>query len=154
MGNFSVRRAFHTGITVGDLDWSIGYFCSVLGYELLDKAPRDPKNQSFVSGVPGAQVTIAYIRGHGHELELLEFGGPDDRTAYRPRMVDVGHFHVCLVVDDVEAAVAASLAHDPRVKTVSPRPLVVDQGPNKGNSIQFVCLPDGLHIEFTTRRNE
>ena len=34
------------------------------------------------------------------------------------------------------------------------RPRMVDQGPNKGNKIQFVVLPDGVHIEFTTRVNE
>ena len=26
--------------------------------------------------------------------------------------------------------------------------------PNKGNKIQFVVLPDGVHLEFTTRVND
>ncbi|MDP1989654.1 MAG: hypothetical protein Q8K00_01425 [Syntrophales bacterium] len=26
--------------------------------------------------------------------------------------------------------------------------------PNKSNTIQFVVLPDGVHLEFTTRINE
>ncbi|MEI7673669.1 MAG: glyoxalase/bleomycin resistance/dioxygenase family protein, partial [Deltaproteobacteria bacterium] len=67
---------------------------------------------------------------------------------------DMGHFHVSFVVDDVDAVVAACIKYDDRIRTLSPRPLFVDQGPNKGNQIQFVVLPDGVHLEFTTRVNE
>ena len=48
----------------------------------------------------------------------------------------------------------------PRAKntTIASEPVAasmeVDQGPNKGNKIQFVVLPDGVHLEFTTRINE
>ena len=92
--------------------------------------------------------------GAGHSLELQEYSGPADRQEYRPRMVDMGHFHLSYVVDDVDAVVAACKKYDPRIRTLSPSPLVVDQGPNKGNKIQFVVLPDGVHVEFTTRINE
>lgn len=154
MNNFTVRRTFHTGICVADLDWSVAFFTKVLGYKLINRAPRDPRNQSFISGVEGAKVEIAYISGHGHGLELLCHSGPEDRVHYRPRMVDVGHFHICLVVDDVEAAVAACQAFDERITPLSPVPKLVDQGPNKGNSIQFITLPDGVILEFTTRVND
>jgi catechol 2,3-dioxygenase-like lactoylglutathione lyase family enzyme len=154
MTDYTIRRTFHTGFCVGDLDWTIGFFQKVLGFTLLDKAPRDPRNQSFVTGVPGAQVMIAYMDGAGHPLELQEYSGPEDRQKHRPRMVDVGHFHLSYVVDDVDAVVAACRRYDDRIRTLSPRPLEVDQGPNKGNKIQFVVLPDGIHIEFTTRVNE
>lgn len=154
MPDFTVRRTFHTGICVADLDWSTAFFRDVLGYEIVNRAPRDPANQSFISGVPGANVEIAYVKGHGHGLELLCYSGPDDRKTYKHRMVDVGHFHLCLVVDDVEAVVAACKAYDDRITTLSPTPMVVDQGPNKGNTIQFVALPDGVTLEFTTRLND
>ena len=154
MAKFTVKRAFHTGICVSDIDWTIMFFEQVLGFKLIDKGPRDTKNESFISGVPGAQVMMAYMDCMGSSLELMEFCGPDDREIYRPRMVDVGHFHIAYVVDDVDAAVAACRAFDSRVTPLSPHPMEVDQGPNKGNRIQFVVLPDGLHIEFTTRVNE
>jgi catechol 2,3-dioxygenase-like lactoylglutathione lyase family enzyme len=123
----TIKRTFHTGFCVGDLDWTIGFFQQVLGFTLIDKAPRDSRNQSFVTGVPGAQVMIAYMDGAGHSLD---------------------------VVDDVDEVVAACRRYDDRIRTLSPRPLEVDQGPNKGNKIQFVVLPDGVHIEFTTRVND
>lgn len=154
MADYTVKRTFHTGLTVADLDWTIGFFQQVLGFELMDKAPRDPKNQSFITGVPGAEVMIAYMQCPGHQLEIFQYSGPEGRATHRPRMVDVGHYHVSFVVDDVEAVVAACKSHDSRIRALSETPLVVDQGPNKGNSIQFVVLPDGVHIEFTTRINE
>lgn len=154
MSDFTIRRTFHTGVCVADLDWTAAFLTEVLGYELIDRAPRDPRNQSFITGVPGAKVEIAYVQGHGHGLELLCYSGPDDRSHYKPRMVDVGHFHLCLVVDNVEAAVAASRRFDARITTLSPTPMEVDQGPNKGNKIQFIVLPDGMMIEFTTRVND
>ena len=153
MTSYTIKRTFHTGLCVGNLDWSIDFFQQVLGFKLVDKAPRDTRNQSFITGVEGAQVMIAYMDCAGHSLELMEYSGPDDRQHYRPRMVDMGHFHLSYVVDDVDAVVAACRAYDSRIRTLSPTPMEVDQGPNKGNKIQFVMLPDGLHVEFTTRLN-
>ena len=143
--SYTIKRTFHTGFCVGDLDWTIGFFQQVLGFKLVNKAPRDPRNQSFLTGVPVAQVMVAYMDCAGHSLELQD---------YRPRMVDVGHFHLSYVVDDVAAVVSACKKYDARIRTLSPDLMVVDQGPNKGNKIQFVVLPDGVHIEFTTRANE
>lgn len=152
--SFTIKRTFHTGFCVGDLDWTIEFFQKVLKFTLMDKAPRDPRNQSFVTGTPGAEVMVAYMECAGHQVEMQAYSGPADRTAYRPRMVDVGHFHLSFVVDDVDAVVTACKAYDRRIRSLSPSPLIVDQGPNKGNKIQFIVLPDGVHIEFTTRVNE
>jgi catechol 2,3-dioxygenase-like lactoylglutathione lyase family enzyme len=153
MNGFKVIDTFHTGICVEDLDFNIGFFTQVLGYGLIDRAPRDPKNQSFITGVPGAEVEVAYLQGPGHRVELLCYSGPADRKSYQPRMVDAGHFHLALVVDDVEAAAARSMAYDQRITTLSPTYMEVDQGPNKGNRIIFIKLPGGLIIEFTTQKS-
>lgn len=152
--DLKVIRTFHTGITCQDLDYTIGFFRDVLGFELIDRSPRKPENQAFVSGVPGADVEIAYMRRPDYNVELLQFKGPEGREHYRPRMVDIGHFHVSMVVNDVDAAVARAKAYDPEIVTLSPRPLEVDNGPNKGNRIIFVKLRDGQLIEFTTRKGE
>lgn len=152
MANFEVLKTFHTGICVGDLDFSVGFFCDVLGFELINRAPRAPENTAFITNVPGADVEIAYVSGPGHNLELLCYSGPADRKSYKPRMVDSGHFHLCLVIDDIEAAIADSLAYDDRITTLSPTYMVVDQGPNAGNKIIFIVLPDGVMIELTTQK--
>lgn len=152
MTAYHVMRTFHTGLCVEDLDWSIGFFRDVLGFELLDKAPRDSRNQSFITGVSGADVIIAYMDCPGHSLELMQYTGPVGKESFYPRMVDVGHFHLSYVVDNVEEIVTACLEYDPRIRTLAPKPMEVDRGPNRGNKIQFVVLPDGVHIEFTTQK--
>jgi glyoxylase I family protein len=147
MGIVKVYETNHTGITVQDLDYSIGFFTEVLGYELISpRAPRGIKNQEAVTGVKGAAVEIAYIRAGGHSLELLQYNGPADRAIYKPRCVDVGHWHLSINVDDVDAATQAALDHG---STKIGDQITVDAGPNKGNKIQYVALKDGLILELT-----
>jgi hypothetical protein len=32
MSGYTIKRTFHTGFCVGDLDWTIGFFQQVLGF--------------------------------------------------------------------------------------------------------------------------
>ena len=146
MADFKVTATNHTGFTVADLDKTVAYFEEVLGYEVLSKAPRAIKNQQRVTGVPGADVRVAYILKAGHVLELQEYRGPEGRDHVRPRIVDVGSAHIAVDVDDLDAAVAASEPHG-----VIPfgEIITVDQGPNTGNRIVYVRFPDdGMVVEF------
>ena len=153
MEPIEVKKYYHTGIVVADVDWTVSFLRDVLGFELLDKSPREPKNQEFVTGVKDIEVLIAYMRIHDQLFEISQYGGRAELKHFRPRMVDVGHYHLCLMVDDVELAVKKCLAYDARITTLSPTPLVVDSGPNKGNMVIVVALPDGMMIEFTNTRN-
>lgn len=152
MGRIEVKKYYHTGIVVADVDWTVKFLSDTLGFEFLDKSSREPKNQEFVTGVTGIEVVIAYMRLHDQLFEISQYGGRAELEHYRPRMVDVGHYHLCLMVDDVELAVKRCLAYDDRITTLSPTPLVVDSGPNKGNRVIVVVLPDGMMIEFTNTR--
>ena len=152
MSNFTVIGYYHTGVCVADVDWTVGFFQNVLGFEFLDKSPRDPENQAFVTGVKDIEVSIAYMKCRDQLFEFMEYGGTAKLSHYRPRMVDAGHFHFCLMVDDVDAAVESCKSYDDRITTLSPTPLVVDSGPNKGNKVILVVLPDGMMIEFTNAR--
>lgn len=152
MGHVEVNKYYHTGIVVADVDWTVKFLSDILGFEFLDKSSREPKNQEFVTGVTGIEVVIAYMRIHDQLFEISQYGGSAEFEHHRPRMVDVGHYHLCLMVDDVEMAVRKCLAYDDRITTLSPAPLVVDSGPNKGNKVIVVVLPDGMMIEFTNTR--
>ena len=151
MAQLEIRDTFHTGLTVADLDSTLDFLCGGLGYELMSRAPRNPRNQSRVTGVPDAEVEVAYVRGHGHELEILEYKGPADRKTYEPRPCDAGHWHLCLVVNDIEAALEMAKKHGLGLGTREV--ITVDRGPNKGNEIFYADIPGGFTIEFTTRKN-
>ena len=72
--------------------------------------------------------------------------GPADRTIYKPRCVDVGHWHLSINVEDIDKTTQAALD---RGCTKVGEQITVDAGPNKGNKIQYVALKDGLILELT-----
>lgn len=145
MPGFKVLSTNHTSFTVSDLDRSVAFFRDVLGFKVTSKAPRAVAFAEKVTGVPGAELMVAYVQGPGHRLELIQYLAPEDRGAVRSRPCDTGFAHVAYDVDDIEAAIAAAAAHD--VKPIHP-PAVVDAGPNKGGRVAYLRDPDGVTIEF------
>ena len=145
MPDFQILSTNHTSFTVSNLDTTVAYFRDALGFEVTSKAPRDPKRITAITGIQGAEVMIAYVRGAGHSIELIEYSGPSDRTLVRPRPCDVGFTHLAYDVDDIDAAIDASAQHG-----VFPigSVVVIDQGPNKGGKVAYLRDTDGITIEF------
>lgn len=154
MKDFSVVKTVHMGMVVGELEWTVPFFRDVFGFELIDTSPRDVKNQSFITGVEGAQATISYMQSPGLLLEIVQYTNPPDRIHHRPKMVEVGHYHICLLVDDIDAAVTACLAYDGRISFLSSSPMEVDKGPNRGNKVIVMRLPDGVMVELISHPEE
>ena len=110
MPNFNVLATNHTSFTVSNLDRTVAFFRDALGFDVTSKAPRNPSLIERITGVEGANVMIAYVRGSGHSLELIEYSGPDDRSSVYPRPCDVGFAHVAYDVDDIDAAIAGFIS--------------------------------------------
>jgi catechol 2,3-dioxygenase-like lactoylglutathione lyase family enzyme len=145
MADFKVHGFNHTSFTVGSLDRAIPFFRDLLGFELISRAPRSHKLIEQMTSIPGADVEIAFVRGPGHTIELIEYTAPPDRTASKARLCDAGAAHIALDVDQVHAAVAASLAYDYRpVGEI----IVIDDGPNRGRQVVYLKGPDGIVVEF------
>lgn len=135
----------HTSFTVRSLDRTLAFFRDALGFEVTSRAPRDPEVIEGITGVPGARVEIAYARGAGHAIELIEYSGPADRTVLKPRPCDIGFAHLAFDVADVDEAVAAAAPHG--FAPIRP-PYRVDKGPNAGGRAVYLRDPDGIAIEF------
>jgi catechol 2,3-dioxygenase-like lactoylglutathione lyase family enzyme len=143
--SFRVLGTNHTSFTVSNLERSVGFFRDCLGFELVSKAPRDPALVSRITGVEGADTVIAYLKGPGHSLELIEYRAPASKGAVKARPCDTGFAHVAFNVDDAAAAVAAVQRYG--VRPIAP-PVTIDQGPNKGRKVVYVRDWDGVTIEF------
>ncbi len=145
MTGFTILRTNHTGIIVSDLDRSIAFFCDALGFTVTSRAPRDPALIRSITGVEGADVEIAYIRGPDHSLELIQYLAPADKGQVTARQCDTGLFHIAFDVDNIDAAVD-------RVAEFGVRPVgqvtVIDKGPNAGNRLCYLQDWDGATIEF------
>ncbi len=145
MADFNVFRTNHTSFTVSDLDRSIGFFCDGLGFELINRAPRDPKVVEEISAVKGADIEVAFIQGPGHRIELIQYHGPVDRGQTVGRPCDAGFAHLAYDVDDVDAAIDAAKKY-----TFVPlgAPVTIDKGPNTGSRVVYLRDVDGVSIEF------
>jgi len=144
--SFRIISADHTGITVLNLERSLAFWRDVLGFELSHTAHQTGELAKEITGVVGAEIKIAVLRAPGgHKIELLEYLAPSDRKRIDVRPCDVGHVHVALLVDDLDA-ILEKIAGSGWKATGKPQTLKM--GPNAGKRVVYVRDPDGTTIEF------
>src|ERR1700758_4038331 len=108
-----IIAADHTGITVSSLERSLTFWRDVLGFEYSHTAHQTGEMAEEITGVKGAELKLAVVKSpSGHKIELLEYLAPANRkkdvdasTSLRPslRPCDLGHVHVALTVDNLDA---------------------------------------------------
>ena len=135
----------HTSFTVSDLDQSLAFFREVLGFDITSKAPRAPDLIQKLTGIDDAEVMIAYVRGPGHSVELIEFINPEKRETFRPRACDLGFCHIAYDVEGLD-----QLIHDAKHHGVFPdgEIVTIDQGPNAGARVVYLRNKDGITFEL------
>ena len=142
---FHIIAADHTGITVSNLERSLVFWRNVLGFELSHRPHQTGELASEITGVPGAEISIAVLKGYGHKIELLEYRAPADRKKIALRPCDIGFVHVALVVDNLDAILNAIAASGWKA---AGKPQTLQAGPNAGRRVVYVRDPDGTTIEF------
>ena len=144
--SFRILAADHTGITVSNLERSLAFWRDVLGFELSHTAHQTGKLARKITGVADAEIKLAALKTPGgHKIELLEYLTPPDRKHADVRPCDVGHVHVALLVDDLDA-ILEKIAGSGWKATGKPQTLKT--GPNAGKRVVYVRDPDGTTIEF------
>jgi catechol 2,3-dioxygenase-like lactoylglutathione lyase family enzyme len=142
---FRIIAADHTGITVANLERSLAFWRDVLGFELSHRPHQTGDLASEITGVPGAEISIAVLKGYGHKIELLEYLAPRDRKHVDLRPCDVGSVHVALVVDNLNVMLDTIAASGWKA---AGKPQTLKSGPNAGKRVVYVRDPDGTTIEF------
>jgi glyoxylase I family protein len=145
MAPFRIIAADHTGITVTNLDRSLAFWQDVLGFELSHRAHQTGDLAREITGVPGAEISIAVLKAPGHKIELLEYHAPPDRKHVDLQPCDVGSVHVALTVDNLDAVLNAIAASGWKA---AGKPQTLQSGPNAGKRVVYVRDPDGTTIEF------
>jgi len=144
--SFRILAADHTGITVSNLERSLAFWRDVLGFELSHRTHQIGEMAAEITGVPGAELSLAVLKAPGHKIELLEYHAPNDRKETNPlRPCDVGFVHVALTVDDLDAVLERIAASGWRA---AGKPQTLTTGPNAGKRVTYVRDPDGTTIEF------
>lgn len=99
----------HTGWITPDIDRSVAFWTEVMGFEAK---PIGERRQPWIAdfmGVPGAQVRLVHLYGHGGHIEFIQFDELD--TLSIPRGSQPGAAHICLRVKNVAALRDDILAH-------------------------------------------
>jgi catechol 2,3-dioxygenase-like lactoylglutathione lyase family enzyme len=142
-----LRGVHHAGITVADLDRSLGFYRDVLGLEVFVQALRTDETLGRIVGYPGARVRLAFcgVPGDTARVELLEYQEPTGEAVggetHRP-----GSGHVCFAVSDIEQLFQriVEAGYAPR----STAPVTITEGPNAGARAFYVRDPDGYTVEL------
>ena len=149
MRPFEILSTNHTSFTVSNLERTLAFFRDGLGFAVTSRAPRDPATIERIVGVKGADIEVAYVRGPGHSLELIEYKGPRDKGKVAARPCDTGFAHIAFDVRNIEAAIAAAEPYG--VVPIAPPVLLTRGGPNAGSKVVYLRDPDGITIEFIER---
>jgi lactoylglutathione lyase len=142
-----VSGTHHTGFTVASVERSLAFYRELLGMEVVGEQLGTAEYLGRVTGFPGVRLKLAFLRAPGddHILELIEYashpGEPTPRETNRP-----GNGHLCLLVDDVSAAYR-ELA-EKGVQFISPGPVLVTEGVNRGARVAYLRDPDGFTLEL------
>ena len=144
---FRILAADHTGITVSNLEHSLAFWRDVLGFEFSHMAHQTGELAREITGVEGAEIKLAVLKAPGgHKIELLEYLAPPDRKRQSDRCpCDLGHVHVALIVDNVEAILQKVAASGWKA---AGQPQILKSGPNAGKRVVYVRDADGTTIEF------
>ena len=149
---FRIVAADHTGITVSHLERSLAFWRDVLGFEFSHRAHQRGEMTEQITGVKGAELKLAVVKSpRGHKIELLEYLAPADRKKdVDLRPCDLGHVHVALIVDDLEAVLQKIAASGWKA---AGEPQELTSGPNAGKRVIYVRDPDGTTIELMEQPN-
>jgi glyoxylase I family protein len=142
---FHIIATDHTGFTVANIERSLVFWQDVLGFELSHRAHHTGDLASEVTGVPGAEISIAVLKSPGHRIELLEYHAPPHRKRADLRPCDVGSVHVALTVDNLDSVLSTIAGSGWRAVG---KPQALKTGPNAGKRVIYVRDPDGTTIEF------
>jgi catechol 2,3-dioxygenase-like lactoylglutathione lyase family enzyme len=138
----------HVGLTVADLERSLGFYRDVLGFTLVRRRPQlDSDYVAQQTGFPGVVLDVASFRvtpDSPQSLEIVQYlnqaGPPVESATNRP-----GASHLCMMVDDLRACHAALSAKGVRFKS---EPVTITAGPNTGGLAVYFYDPDGYVLEL------
>ncbi len=148
MKSWQFADIHHVGITVADIERSITFYRDTLGMELVGRRPCvDEEYVARQTGYEGVQLSVASFRirpDSPNSLEIVQYlnhtGEPADTATNRP-----GRTHLCLVVDDLQAAYDDLTSRGVRCRST---PVEITAGPNKGGKVVYFYDPDEYVLEM------
>jgi catechol 2,3-dioxygenase-like lactoylglutathione lyase family enzyme len=143
----SFAGVHHIGVSVANLDDALAFWEKFLGKPARWSTVLDRPYLSRVVGYPDVSIRAAFVDlPDGRIIELLDYHRVEDRRSNSDATANPGNVHLCLLVDDADAAWVHAVLCGARA--ISPEgPVEVDGGPNKGAKTAYFRIHDGVTLE-------
>src|SRR5260370_33899144 len=144
-----MRAIDHVGLTVADLDRALDFWCSRLGFRLLNRV-TGPDIASLI-GEDSVELEIADLDGgDGQIIELIRYIRPAGRPI-QARSSDPGSAHIAVRVDDIDTALERLRGSPGR--QISRRPVLLDDpgGAWDGVTCCYIADPEVNILELIQR---
>ncbi len=142
----TISRLHHTGLTVANMETSLGFYVGILGFEVVSRRVID---QPWLAGLLGLDAAVVdavdlAIPSTDQVLQLFRFSVPSTEPV-TPGMSVPGSAHIAFVFEGLRElldrlAVAGFAPLAP--------PVTITSGANAGGTLVCVCDPDGVIVEF------
>jgi catechol 2,3-dioxygenase-like lactoylglutathione lyase family enzyme len=137
------------GMTVSDMDRSVDFYGSVLGFEKVSDVEVWGSDYERLEGVFGLRMRVVRMLLGDESIELTEYLTPRGRPVSEDSRANDHWFqHIAIIVSDMDRAYARLRQH--RVQHGSPAPQrLPDWNPNAGGIRAFYFKdPDGHFLEI------
>jgi MIP family channel proteins len=144
-----IARVGAIGLTVSDMDRSVIFYASVLGFEKVSDVEVSGSAYEQLTGVFGMRARVVTMQLGRERIELTEYLTPRGRAAPADsRSNDTWFQHIAIVTNDIEQAYLWLRRH--KVQHVSPGPQrLPDWNPKAGGIVAFYFRdPDGHPLEI------
>ena len=147
----SKHKFAHVGLAVADLDKAVEFYKTFLDAEPIARYENDRK--PYIDELVGYQAKMreAWFQLGDGFVELLEYSQPEPgRTS--PESYNVGHMHLCVEVEDVDAEYERLRDADIGIEFRSEGPVTIpEEEPDfAGDRYLYLRTPDGSTFELFT----
>ena len=145
-----VQRLSHVGLTVRDLDTSLGFWRDHVRLRELGRGLVEWEHLDRIVGLEGTQIEWAELElPGGAVLELFAYWRPRAAPLPPGGMNRPGMAHICLEVDHIEQVVERLTAAGYQARS---RELVtIPRGAYKDYKCIYFLDPDGVTLELSQR---
>lgn len=141
---FKVEGVHHIGITVRDMKRSFEWYSKMFALEPGPVNHGAGPALSEALQVEGTELSFSMIEIGATRIEFLEYHSPRGKD-FSLKNGDVGATHICLQVDDMDAAYGALIE---RGAVFNAPPITLTDGDLAGSQWAYLRDPDGIQLEI------
>jgi len=142
--SFKVEGVHHIGLTVSDMKRSFEWYSKMFDLHPGPVNHGHGQELSTAVQVPGAELSFSMIDIGSTRIEFLEYHKPPGKE-FSLTNGDVGATHICLQVDDMDAAYETLLT---RGAVFNAPPVTLTDGDLAGSRWAYLRDPDGIQLEI------